>query len=83
MTATTSTSAATRTVNVRDHLAAAAYLIKHRAVSVLVVVRGDRIAGIIGEADLATAAARGTDLERTRVGQLVSKLPPGCQLTCD
>jgi CBS-domain-containing membrane protein len=83
MTATTSTSAATRTVDVRDHLAAAAYLIKHRAVSVLVVVRGDRMVGIISEADLATAAARGTDLERNRVGQLVSQLPPGCQLTCD
>jgi hypothetical protein len=38
MTATTSTSAATRIVDVRDHLAAAAYLIKHRAVSALAVV---------------------------------------------
>jgi CBS domain-containing protein len=43
---------------------------KRRATSVLAVVRGDRLVGIISEADLARAAARGTDLERTRVGQL-------------
>ncbi|HXB46771.1 MAG TPA: CBS domain-containing protein [Streptosporangiaceae bacterium] len=72
----TTTSAATTTVHVRDHLAAAAYLMKHRAVSALAVVRGDRRVGIISEADLAAAAAHGTDLERTRVGQLVSQLPP-------
>ena len=71
----TTTSAATTTVHVRDHLAAAVYLMKRRATSVLAVVRGDRLVGIISEADLARAAARGTDLERTRVGQLVSQLP--------
>jgi CBS domain-containing protein len=67
--------AGTTTVNVRDHLAAAVYLMKRHATSVLAVVRGDRLLGIITEADLAWAAAHGTDFERTRVGQLVTQLP--------
>jgi CBS domain-containing protein len=72
---TATTCAAITTVHVRDHLAAAVYLMKRRATSVLAVLRGDRLVGIITEADLAWAAARGTDFERTRVGQLVTQLP--------
>ena len=42
----TTTSAATTTVDVRDHLAAVVYLMKRRAVSALAVVRGVRPGGI-------------------------------------
>jgi CBS domain-containing protein len=80
MTATTTTSAAPTTVDINDHLAAAAYLMKHHATSALVVVRGEPLC-IISEADLAAAAAHGTDLERTRVFHLVSWLA-GRHLTC-
>jgi hypothetical protein len=77
MTTTTTGSAPTTKVDASDHLAAAAYLMKHYATSTLVVVNcGSRIRpeATISAADLAAAAARGIDLERTRVGQLVCKL---------
>jgi CBS domain-containing protein len=80
MTATT-TSVAPTTVDVNDHLAAADYLMKHHATSALVVVRGEPLC-IISEADLAAAAAHGTDLERNRVFHLVGRLAdrhPGCR----
>jgi hypothetical protein len=84
MRAITSTPDVPTTVDLNDHLAAAAYLMKHHAKSALVVVGSDRLCisdqlCIISEADLAAAAARGTDLERTRVSQLVG-LRGGCHL---
>jgi CBS domain-containing protein len=71
--AATTTSAAPTTVDLNDHLAAADYLMRHHATSALVVVRGEPLC-IISEADLAAAAAHGTDPERSRVFHLVGRL---------
>jgi CBS domain-containing protein len=65
------------TVDVSDHLAAAAYVMKRHGPSRLAVVNSRRSGwpeGIITTADLARAAADGMDFERTRVGQLLSPL---------
>jgi hypothetical protein len=72
MTVSTSASAAQAAVDVNDHLAAAAYLMRYHATST-VTVRGEPLC-VISEADLAAAAAHGTDLERARVFQLVGRL---------
>ena len=72
------------TVDVNDHLAAAAYLMKRHGPSSLAVVNGHRPGccpeGVITAAHLAQAAADGVDFEHTRVGQLMSQLP-GVTLT--
>ena len=78
MTMTTmTTSLSGPTVDVNDHLAAAAYLMKRHGPSRLVVVNSHRPGwpeGIITEGDLTQAAADGVDFEHARVGQLVSPL---------
>ena len=74
---TMTTSLSGPTVDVNDHLAAAAYLMKRHGPSRLAVVNRHRPGlpeGIITAADLARAAADGVDFERTRVGQLISPL---------
>ena len=67
------TSASTPTVNQNDHVAAAAYLMKHAGTTALVVLDGQwpgRPAGIITRADIARAAAAGEDLNTVRIRDL-------------
>jgi CBS domain-containing protein len=67
------TSASTPTVNQNDHVAAAAYLMKHAAATALVILDGQwpgRPAGIITKADIARAAAAGEDLNNVRIRDL-------------
>ena len=61
-------------VNPNDHVAAAAYLMKHAGATVLVVVDGQwpgRPAGVITKADIARAAAAGADLNSIRIRDLI------------
>ncbi len=77
MVTTMTTSISGPTVDINDHLAAAAYLMKRHGPTRLAVVNSHRPGlpeGIITAADLARAAADGTDFEQTRVGQLISPL---------
>ena len=57
------------TVNQYDHMAAAAYLMKHAGTTALMVVNAQtgQPAGIITEADIARAIAGGKDLNDVRV----------------
>jgi CBS domain-containing protein len=67
--------AAATTVEPRAHLAAAAYLMKRRGDSALVVTTdGDtRVPlGLITESDITQAVADGRDLERVRIGDLLT-----------
>ena len=63
------------TIGPRDHVAAAAYLMKHAGVTALVVVDDDQArqpVGIITEADIAQAVADGKDLNDVRVRALIT-----------
>ena len=63
-------------VNPNDHVAAAAYLMKHAGATVLVVVHGQwlgRPAGVITKADIARAAAAGADLNSIRIRDLIPR----------
>jgi CBS domain-containing protein len=67
-------SASTPVVNLNDHVAAAAYLMKHADASVLVVLDGQwpgRPTGIITKADIARAVAAGEDLNDVRIRDLL------------
>jgi CBS domain-containing protein len=67
------TSASIPTVTHNDHVAAAAYLMKHARATALVVVDGQRPGrpvGIITKADIARAIAAGEDLENVRIRDL-------------
>jgi CBS domain-containing protein len=66
-------SASTPTVTRNDHVAAAAYLMKHASATALVVLDGQwpgRPVGIITKADIARAVAAGEDLENVRIRDL-------------
>jgi CBS domain-containing protein len=65
------------TVNQHDHVAAAAYLMKHAGTAALMVVDADtgQPAGIITEEDVAHAIADGKDVNDTRVGALMTTRP--------
>lgn len=72
--------AATTTVELRAHLASAAYLMKEGHDSALVVTAdGGRRAplGLLTDWDISQAVADGRDLEELRVGDLLSG-PPTC-----
>jgi CBS domain-containing protein len=58
------------TVNQHDHVAAAAYLMKHAGTTALIVADGQsgQPVGIITEADVAHAIADGKDVNDVRVG---------------
>jgi CBS domain-containing protein len=65
---------ATTTVDQYDHVAAAAYLMKHAgttAVAVLDGQRSDQPIGCITETDIAEATASGADPNETRVRDLI------------
>jgi CBS domain-containing protein len=70
-------SASAPVVNLNDHVAAAAYLMKHAGATALVALDGKwpgRPAGVITKADIARAAAAGQDLDNVRIRDL---LPAG------
>ena len=65
------------TANLRDHIAAAAYLMKHAETSALVVVAGatGRIAGIVTDADIAGVVADGKDVNQVRIIEVMKPEP--------
>lgn len=66
------------TVGEYDHVAAAAYLMKHARSAALVVLgirHGGRLVGVITEADIARALADGMDVNKTRIHDLLTARP--------
>ena len=65
------------TVEKNDHVAAAAYLMKHAGTTALMVLdaRTGQPAGIITEADIAHAVADGKDVNSTRINDLMTARP--------
>jgi CBS domain-containing protein len=65
------------TMELTDHAAAAAYLMKHAGTSALVVLNPQtgQPAGIITEADIAHAVADGKDLNEVRIHDLMTADP--------
>jgi CBS domain-containing protein len=64
------------TVERNDHVAAAAYVMKHAGATALVVVdETDQPLGIITEADIAHAVADGKDLSSVRIHDLMTARP--------
>jgi CBS domain-containing protein len=65
------------TVNQHDHVAAAAYLMKHAGATALMVVNAQtgQPAGIITEADVARAIADGKDVNDVRVYAVMTTRP--------
>jgi CBS domain-containing protein len=65
------------TVDQNDHIAAAAYLMKHAGTTALMVLdaRTGQPAGIITEADIAHAVADGKDVNSTRISELMTTRP--------
>ena len=65
------------TVDQNDHIAAAAYLMKHAGTTALMVLdaRTGEPAGIITEADIAHAVADGKDVNSTRIYELMTTRP--------
>ena len=61
-----------------DHVAAAAYLMKHAGPTAVVVPGappGNRPIGVITEADIAAAVADGMDVNQTRIHDLLTARP--------
>ena len=66
------------TIGEYDHVAAAAYLMKHARSAALVVLgaqHGNRPIGVITEADIARAVADGMDVNKTRIHDLLTARP--------
>ena len=65
------------TVDQHDHVAAAAYLMKHAGTTALLVLNGQtgQPAGIITEADVARAIADGKDVNDVRAGAVMITRP--------
>src|SRR5262245_29759437 len=66
------------TIGEYDHVAAAAYLMKHARSATLVVLgaqHGNRPIGVITEADIARAVADGMDVNQTRIHDLLTARP--------
>jgi CBS domain-containing protein len=64
-------------VDQNDHVAAAAYLMKHTAETALVVIdaRSDEMVGIITEGDVSQAVADGNDVNDVRVHAAMTTRP--------
>jgi CBS domain-containing protein len=62
------------TADTSDHVAAAAYLMKHSGATALTVLdtRTGRPNGILTKADIADAVADGKDLDDLRIGELMT-----------
>jgi len=65
------------TVEQADHVAAAAYLMKHAGTTALMVLnpQTDQPVGIITEADIAHAVADGKDVNSTRISEVMTARP--------
>ncbi len=65
------------TVELNDHVAAAAYLMKHAGATAVMVLdpRTGQPAGIITEADIAHAVADGKDVNSTRIYEVMTTRP--------
>jgi CBS domain-containing protein len=65
------------TVEQYDHVAAAAYLMKHAGATALIVLDAatDRLIGIITEADVADAVADGKDVNDVRIHNVMTTRP--------
>ena len=65
------------TVERYDHVAAAAYLMKHARVTALMVLdaAADRLIGIVTEADVAHAVADGKDVNEVRIHNVMTTRP--------
>jgi CBS domain-containing protein len=66
------------TVDPNDHVAAAAYLMKHAGTSALVVLDGhetNRPVGLVTEADIVDAVADGKDVNEVRIHDLMTNAP--------
>ncbi len=65
------------TVEPNDHVAAAAYLMKHAGATAVTVLdpRTSQPAGIITEADIAHAVADGKDVNSTRIYEVMTTRP--------
>ena len=65
------------TVELNDHVAAAAYLMRHNHASALLVMdaQTDQLIGIITEADITRAVADGKDANEVRIHELMSERP--------
>jgi CBS domain-containing protein len=65
------------TVDVNDHVAAAAYLMRHAGATALVVLDGEtsRPIGIITEADIVHTVADGKDVNEVRIHDLMTTSP--------
>ena len=66
------------TIGEYDHVAAAAYLMKHAGSAALVVLgarHGSRPVGVITESDIARAVADGMDVNQTRIHDLLTARP--------
>ena len=72
------------TVTQYDHVAAAAYLMKHAGTAALIVTdaRTGQPAGVITEADIARAIAAGKDLNDVRVHAVMTTRPALITTTC-
>jgi len=68
---------ATTTAKLHDHVAAAAYLMKHAETTTLVVLSAatDRIAGIVTDTDIADVVADGKDVNQVRIEQVMRPEP--------
>ena len=67
------------TADRKDHAAAAAYLMRYRGATALLILdgaRSNRPVGIITQADLIQAAADGKDLNQVRIQELRSPNDP-------
>lgn len=65
------------TVELNDHVAAAAYLMKHAGATALIVLdaQNDQLIGIITEADITRAVADGKDVNEVRIHELMTGRP--------
>jgi CBS domain-containing protein len=65
------------TVEPNDHVAAAAYLMKHAGLSALVIVDADsgRLTGIITDTDIAHTVAGGKDINDVRIFEVMTPDP--------
>jgi len=68
---------ATTTAKLHDHVAAAAYLMKHAETAALVILSATtgRIAGIVTDADIANVVADGKDVNQVRIEEVMKPEP--------
>ena len=71
------------TVELNDHVAAAAYLMKHARATALIVMdaQNDQLIGIITEADITRAVADGKNVNEVRIHELMTSRPQVIKLT--